>query len=754
MPVLPSVGDQFGRYRIDSLVGRGGMGVVFGATDTSLRRRVALKVVSGSLGGSTEFVRRFEREAAVLARLDSPHVIAIYDVGSHADCPYIATQFVGGGDLGAHLAARGPLRPDLALRLCAQVADALHDAHRVGVVHRDVKPTNVLLRDPDADELHAYLCDFGIARTATDGLTAPGAVAGTWSYLSPECGRGAPGSPSSDVYALGCLLWATLTGLPPYRGTDVEIAVAHQRSAVRQLPGSSPAIAAANAVLARAMAKDPAERYQDADRLRLALLDAARRPGADAPLPPVPAGDPRTLPLAPPAPTPTPLPGGGATPAGASRPPSLPGAQPAPYAAASAAPHRSPSRRRHAVLAAVAAVVAIAVGGVAAAVYLGTQDDPARAGGSDPTASGTSGTSGSTGAPGPGARVDEGGPITGDRDGDGLGDLGVVFDSRDPQGTLLTTWRSDGSAFVDAATAELAPLADGDGTWQLQGHLDDDGVADVLTFAQPDDEGPVRVTGELSGGTTIDTDLPGGDRPRAYDALADVDGDGLDDLVTLQVLGTDPERLAYSTWAFDGETFAAPVEQDSLPSFDSTWLEPGDFDGDGHVDRARVVVSDRYDGTTGQYDATLEVRLGDDTGALGPPTTLALDLFNDLDVVAGDVDGDERDEIVLVERDFGFLQIGRVDLDDDALTLSPTVGSIRDNGTTYLEPDVALLDVTGDGRDDVVVASQVRRGGTGRVLVGVAGDRSFVSRRWLAWKQTFAVRDGEGRLEILEDSRW
>ena len=127
--------------------------------------------------------------------------------------------------------------------MCGQVADALDDAHRAGIVHRDVKPTNVLVRDREADEPHVYLCDFGIARTGTDGLTAAGAVAGTWSYLAPENGRGVPATASSDLYAVGCLLWAALTGHPPYRGTDVEIALAHQRDPVPQLPGDSPLVA-------------------------------------------------------------------------------------------------------------------------------------------------------------------------------------------------------------------------------------------------------------------------------------------------------------------------------------------------------------------------------------------------------------------------------------------------------------------------------------------------------------------------------
>ena len=168
----------------------GGMGVVYAATDTRLDRRVALKLVSGQLAGDPSFVTRFQREAAVLARLDSPHIVAIFDHGEQDGTPYIATQYVGGGDLGALIAGRGALPPQLALRVCAQIAGALADAHRVGVIHRDVKPSNVLLRDPDAAELHAYLCDFGIAQTESEGLTTAGAIAGSWAYLAPERANG------------------------------------------------------------------------------------------------------------------------------------------------------------------------------------------------------------------------------------------------------------------------------------------------------------------------------------------------------------------------------------------------------------------------------------------------------------------------------------------------------------------------------------------------------------------------------------
>ena len=288
-PGLPRAGDHFGRYLIDAEVGRGGMGVVYRATDTETHRIVALKVVAAELTTSEELRRRFDREAEVLAQLRSPHVIASYGHGTHDGRPYIATQFAAGGDLGALIHQRGPMPARLALRVCAQVADALDEAHRLGVVHHDVKPTNVLLRDADEIDLHAYLCDFGIAHGADD-KHAERLVAGTWSYLAPECGGGEPGTPASDVYSLGCLLWATLSGSPPFRGTDEEIALAHREGPIPQLERDDEFASRVNQILRRTMAKNPADRYHDLDRLRADLTDAAAT--SSSPLsPPAPVED-------------------------------------------------------------------------------------------------------------------------------------------------------------------------------------------------------------------------------------------------------------------------------------------------------------------------------------------------------------------------------------------------------------------------------------------------------------------------------
>ena len=291
MTQLPQVGAEFGRYRIDSIIGIGGMGVVFAATDMQLKRQVALKVVSGQYADSAEFVTRFEREAEAMARVDSPHIVQIFDHGTHDGCPFIASQYVGGGDLGLLIKTGGALPPQLAIGICAQVANALHEAHRVGVIHRDVKPSNVLLRDPEASVPHAYLCDFGIAQTEAGGLTKTGGIAGSWGYLAPERAKGQPATPSSDLYSVGCLLWACLTGRAPYGGSDIEVALAHQHGEIPQIAATDGLSRALNAILVRSMAKAPTDRYPSAAALESDLLAAGRLPDAEFATPSAPSPD-------------------------------------------------------------------------------------------------------------------------------------------------------------------------------------------------------------------------------------------------------------------------------------------------------------------------------------------------------------------------------------------------------------------------------------------------------------------------------
>ncbi|GLZ41982.1 serine/threonine-protein kinase [Actinokineospora sp. NBRC 105648] len=281
----PEVGAEFGGYRIDGVLGRGGMGVVFRAWQWRMSRAVALKVLPPEFAADPGYRERFGREAAALARLDSPHVVAVFDHGAVDGSLYLAMQLVNGPDLATVLKA-GPLPPARALTIVDQVAAALGDAHAVGVVHRDVKTSNVLLRPlaehHDAD--HAYLCDFGIARSAEVAGSETSGLIGTVGYLAPERLRGEPATPAADVYALGCLLWAALTGKVPFTGTQAAVITAHLHAQSPRLVADDARTDALNSLLAGMLAKDPATRPTVRD-VRARIREIQR----DAPSQAVPA---------------------------------------------------------------------------------------------------------------------------------------------------------------------------------------------------------------------------------------------------------------------------------------------------------------------------------------------------------------------------------------------------------------------------------------------------------------------------------
>ena len=214
-------GTTFGAYRIVRQIGAGGMGAVFEAVDVALGRRVAIKVIAPALAHDEDFRARFTREARAQASLDSPHVVELFAHGEIDGNLYIAAQLVPDGDLGKWLREHGPLPAERAVDLIGQVAAGLSEAHRIGLVHRDIKPGNVLLRHR-GDRIMAYLADFGLAQplaTASpaerDGRKAPAACQpGTPEYQAPEVRAGDPGGVASDVFALGALLAVTLTGRP------------------------------------------------------------------------------------------------------------------------------------------------------------------------------------------------------------------------------------------------------------------------------------------------------------------------------------------------------------------------------------------------------------------------------------------------------------------------------------------------------------------------------------------------------------
>jgi predicted Ser/Thr protein kinase len=266
----------FGSYDIQREVGRGGMGVVYLATDRRLGRRVALKVIVPELAADSQFRQRFEREARVAATLEHPHVVPVYEAGEQDGSLFIAMRFIDGHDLATEVRDHGRLAPDRLGRIVLHVAGALDAAHRSGVVHRDVKPANVLLTGSGDDE-QAYLTDFGLTREAASesGLTLTGQWVGTVDYAAPEQILGEPTDARSDVYALGCLAFQALTGKPPYQGAPAARLFAHMNepppSACAARSELRPEV---DAALTRAMAKKPADRFQSAGDLGRALAAA------------------------------------------------------------------------------------------------------------------------------------------------------------------------------------------------------------------------------------------------------------------------------------------------------------------------------------------------------------------------------------------------------------------------------------------------------------------------------------------------
>jgi predicted Ser/Thr protein kinase len=280
-------GTPFGRYQLIELLGRGGMGEVWRAHDTEIDRVVALKMLLPHFAQDPEFVTRFRREARAAARLDDPHVVPIHEVGEIDGRLYVTMRLINGVDLHTVL-NDGPLDARRAVYVVEQIASALHSAHQAGLVHRDVKPSNILLAQND----FAYLIDFGIARaTGETGLTSVGSTLGTWSYMAPErFGDGEIG-PSCDVYALACVLYECLTGELPFPGTTLEqIAVGHM-----VMPPPKPSEdrdtvpTALDDVIATGLAKLPTDRYQSTVAMAAAARNAITDPTLSDPRLPDPA---------------------------------------------------------------------------------------------------------------------------------------------------------------------------------------------------------------------------------------------------------------------------------------------------------------------------------------------------------------------------------------------------------------------------------------------------------------------------------
>jgi ABC-type branched-subunit amino acid transport system substrate-binding protein/DNA-binding beta-propeller fold protein YncE len=267
MTVALPEGTIFAGYRIESLVARGGMGIVYRAADPSLHRPVALKLIAPEFAEDDRFRRRFLRESRLAASLDHPGVVPIYEAGEHEGTLYLAMRFVDGSDLRTLLRRDGTLGAQRSLPLLAQVAGALDAAHRSGLVHRDVKPGNVLVDEGG----YAYLTDFGVSKQLGGDSTDTGRMVGTLDYLAPEQIRGQPVDGRADQYALACVLYECLAGTPPFRReTEGETLWAHMQDVPPALPGHE----ALDRVLARGLAKEPGDRYESCS----ALIDGAYVP--------------------------------------------------------------------------------------------------------------------------------------------------------------------------------------------------------------------------------------------------------------------------------------------------------------------------------------------------------------------------------------------------------------------------------------------------------------------------------------------
>ncbi|MCC6132450.1 MAG: serine/threonine protein kinase [Acidobacteria bacterium] len=265
-------GQMLGRYRLESLLGRGGMAAVYRAFDEELRRAVAIKVILGEHVTDDSFLKRFKQEAELVAHLDHPNILPVYDFGEDAGRPYLVMPLRDGGSLESRM--HGPVPPGAALSFIAQVAEALDAAHAAGILHRDVKPANVLLGRDD----HIYLSDFGIAKMleTQKGLTATGMVIGTPTYMAPEQAAGKSTVPASDRYALAVMAFELLSGKPPYEG-DSALAVLHQHvtAPVPPLSRSVPGLPlAVDGVLQKALAKEPADRHPSCREFARALASS------------------------------------------------------------------------------------------------------------------------------------------------------------------------------------------------------------------------------------------------------------------------------------------------------------------------------------------------------------------------------------------------------------------------------------------------------------------------------------------------
>jgi tRNA A-37 threonylcarbamoyl transferase component Bud32 len=379
VPSDARLGSTLGDYTIESVIGRGGMSVVYLARHTRLERHVALKVMAEELSENEGFRTRFVREAKMAANLEHPNIVPVYDAGEIGGVLYLAMRVIRGTDLRRVINEGGPMDPERVLTISGQVASALDAAHRAGLVHRDVKPGNILLAI-DGDEEHAFLTDFGLTKhvSSKSGLTKTGTFLGTVDYVAPEQIRGSEVDGRTDEYSLGCVVYECLTGDVPFtKDQDVATLFAHVEDERPRVSSARPDLPdALSDAVARAMSKDKEQRFETCQ----GFVRAARTALAQAATVPNP-----TIVATPP------VPSGPATPPPETVPPAPPGP--------SAAPTPTPPGRRRRWLPMAAVVAAVAIAGTVGAIALGGGDDPPAGPTDGPTGS-TDGVTGSTSATG------------------------------------------------------------------------------------------------------------------------------------------------------------------------------------------------------------------------------------------------------------------------------------------------------------------------------------------------------------------
>ncbi|MGW1075105.1 serine/threonine-protein kinase [Streptomyces sp. NPDC002537] len=282
------IGRRIASYRVESEIGRGGMAVVYRARDLRLGRTVALKLLAPELARNDTFRQRFGHESRVAAAIDHPHIVPVFEAGEADGLLYIAMRYVAGQDLRALLDRGGPLPLDTVCRIAAQVASALDAAHAHDLVHRDVKPGNILVAEGTDSEHpeHVYLTDFGLTKKSLSltGYTRVGQFVGTLDYVAPEQISGKPVDGRCDVYSLGCVVFEMLSGAPPFRrDDDIALLWAHQYEPPPRLPGLPSGV---NDVLGGALAKAPDDRFESCSRFVAALRRAGATAASRPPPPP------------------------------------------------------------------------------------------------------------------------------------------------------------------------------------------------------------------------------------------------------------------------------------------------------------------------------------------------------------------------------------------------------------------------------------------------------------------------------------